>query len=70
MVLLLGLLTGAAAGGLTAAAGEGAARSLLVGLAATGPAVAFFNRLVAAEGSAAQPPAPADAGQAESDSHG
>ncbi|GAA2229817.1 hypothetical protein GCM10010360_61420 [Streptomyces nogalater] len=71
MVLLLALLTGAAASGLTAVAGEGAARSLLAGLAATGLAVPFFNRLIAAEDSAAhRPPASVGAGTAERESNG
>ncbi|MFF9572037.1 hypothetical protein [Streptomyces sp. NPDC014685] len=50
LVLLLALLAGAAAGGLTALAGESTPRSLLAGLAAVGLAVPFFNRLIDAEG--------------------
>nr|WP_145870922.1 hypothetical protein [Streptomyces capillispiralis] len=49
LIFLLALLTGGAASGLTAVAGEGAARSLLAGLAAAGLAVPFFNHLIAAE---------------------
>ncbi|MEU2358688.1 hypothetical protein ABZ599_37970 [Streptomyces misionensis] len=55
LIFLLALLTGAAAGGLTAVAGEGVAHSVLAGLAATGLAVPFFNRLIAVEDSAVQP---------------
>jgi hypothetical protein len=55
LIFLLALLAGGAASGLTAVAGEGAARSLLAGLAATGLAVPFFNHLIATEGSAVQP---------------
>ncbi|MFI8266736.1 MULTISPECIES: hypothetical protein [unclassified Streptomyces] len=47
LVLLLATLAGAVAGVLAAFAGEGAARSVLCGLAAVGMAVPFFNRLVA-----------------------
>ncbi|PWJ07986.1 hypothetical protein DKG34_11105 [Streptomyces sp. NWU49] len=56
LIFLLALLTGGAASGLTAVAGEGLARSLLAGFAATGLAVPFFNRLIAAEDRAVQPP--------------
>ncbi|MFM9632815.1 hypothetical protein ACKI10_35020 [Streptomyces galilaeus] len=55
LIFLLALLAGGAASGLTAVAGEGAARSLLAGLAATGLAVPFFNHLIATEGSTVQP---------------
>ncbi|CAM5326517.1 MULTISPECIES: hypothetical protein [Streptomyces] len=70
IVFLLALLTGAAASGLTAVAGEGVARSLLAGLAAAGMAVPFFNHLIAAEGSAVQPPAAVGAGRGEEESNG
>ncbi|MFE4305707.1 hypothetical protein [Streptomyces sp. NPDC056891] len=69
LVFLLALLAGAAAGGLTALAGESLARSLLAGLAAAGVGVPFFNCLIAAEPAAAPPaaiPAPTD----ERQSHG
>lgn len=59
LVFLLALLAGAAAGGLTAVAGEGIARSLLAGLTAAGLGVPFFNHLIEIEGSAVQPSAPA-----------
>ncbi|MDK0517531.1 hypothetical protein [Streptomyces sp. ML-6] len=49
LVLLLALLAGAAAGGLTALAGEGTPHSLLAALATVGLAVPFFNHLIAAE---------------------
>ncbi|WP_327382300.1 MULTISPECIES: hypothetical protein [unclassified Streptomyces] len=49
-VLLLTLLAGTAAGGLTAVTGEGAARSLLVGIAVVGLAVPFFNHLIDTDG--------------------
>ncbi|MFJ2605221.1 hypothetical protein ACIQOU_22875 [Streptomyces sp. NPDC091279] len=58
LVFLLALLAGAAAGGLTALAGEGPPRSLLAGLAVAGLAVPFFNRLIAPERDAAGPSAP------------
>ncbi|MFE9899312.1 hypothetical protein [Streptomyces achromogenes] len=70
MVLLLALLAGATASGLTAVSGEGAARSLLAGLAATGLAVPFFNRLIAADDDAPRPPASIGAGPAERESNG
>ncbi|MFF5331714.1 hypothetical protein [Streptomyces rubradiris] len=70
LVLLLALLTGATASGLTAVAGEGTARGLLAGLAATGLAVPFFNRLIAAEDDAPQPPASVGTGPAGRDSDG
>ncbi|WP_436952856.1 hypothetical protein [Streptomyces sp. SudanB182_2057] len=70
LVLLLALLTGVTASGLTAVAGEGTARGLLAGLAATGLAVPFFNRLITAEDDAPRPPAPVGAGPAERDSDG
>ncbi|MEU7553154.1 hypothetical protein AB0B01_12530 [Streptomyces sp. NPDC044571] len=62
LVFLLALLTGAAAGGLTAVTGEGAARSLLAGFAAVGLGVPFFNRLIDTEVSALEPSAPAGTG--------
>ncbi|MGW7456767.1 hypothetical protein [Streptomyces sp. NPDC054797] len=49
LVLLLASLAGVVSGVLTAFAGEGIARSMLCALAATGLAVPFFNRLVAAD---------------------
>lgn len=70
LVFLLALLTGAAASGLTAVAGEGVARSLLAGLAAAGLAVPFFDRLIAAEDSAVQPSAAVGAGRGEDESNG
>ncbi|MFJ6984483.1 MULTISPECIES: hypothetical protein [unclassified Streptomyces] len=71
LVFLLALLCGLTASSLTAAAGEGAARSLLAGLAASALAVPFFNRLIAAEDSALRPPDRAGTGPAaEEDGHG
>ncbi len=55
LIFLLAVLTGGVASGLTAAAGEGVARSLLAGLAAAGLAVPFFNRLIATEESTVRP---------------
>ncbi|MFD5768253.1 hypothetical protein ACFWIN_20855 [Streptomyces sp. NPDC127049] len=55
LVFLLALLAGAAAGGLTALAGEGVPRSLLAGLAVAGLAVPFFNRLIDSERNTVQP---------------
>ncbi|MFJ3637553.1 hypothetical protein [Streptomyces sp. NPDC090112] len=59
LVFLLALVAGAVAGGLTAVAGETVARSVLAGLAVTGLAVPFFNRLIAPEATAPHP-APLD----------
>ncbi|WP_208035140.1 hypothetical protein [Streptomyces cyanogenus] len=70
LVLLLALLTGAGAGGLTAVGGEGAAHSLLAGLGAAGLAVPFFNRIIACEDVAAQRPASAGARTAEGEGNG
>lgn len=70
LIFLLALLTGGAASGLTAVAGEGAARSLLAGLAATGLAVPFFNHLIATEDSAVQPSSTVDASTVEEKSNG
>jgi hypothetical protein len=70
LIFLLALLTGGAASGLTAVAGEGAARSLLAGLAATGLAVPFFNHLIATEESAVQPSSTVGAGTVEEKSNG
>ncbi|GGR78446.1 MULTISPECIES: hypothetical protein [Streptomyces] len=70
LLALLALLAGATVSGLTAVAGEGAARGLLAGLAAAGLAVPFFNRLIAAEDGTPQPPASAGAGPAERDGNG
>ncbi|MGA5114673.1 hypothetical protein [Streptomyces pseudogriseolus] len=61
LIFLLALLTGGAASGLTAVAGEGPARSLLAGLAAIGLAVPFFNCLIASEDRAVQPSSAAGA---------
>ncbi|MEU8543076.1 hypothetical protein AB0C52_24345 [Streptomyces sp. NPDC048717] len=57
LVFLLAVLAGAAAGTLTALAGEGTPRSVLAGLAVTGLAVPFFNRLID-DSPTSQPPAP------------
>ncbi|WP_260333205.1 hypothetical protein [Streptomyces beigongshangae] len=70
LIFLLALLTGGAASGLTAVAGEDIARSLLAGLAAAGLAVPFFDRLIAPEGSAAQPSPAAGADTVEEESRG
>jgi hypothetical protein len=70
LVFLLALLAGGAASGLTAVAGEGAARSLLAGLAATGLAVPFFNHLIATEDSTVQPPSTVGASRIEEKSNG
>ncbi|WUD78586.1 hypothetical protein OG937_46040 [Streptomyces sp. NBC_00510] len=70
LVFLLALLAGAAAGGLTALAGEGAPRSVLAGLTVAGVAVPFFNRLIDSDSSAVQPSAPAGTGVAEGERHG
>ncbi|WP_431045836.1 hypothetical protein ACQUSR_29825 [Streptomyces sp. P1-3] len=70
LVLLLGSLAGAAAGVLTALAGEGAPRSVLASLAAAGLAVSFFNRLIATEPVGHQPRARAGAGIGEDDGNG
>ncbi|MFF9127927.1 hypothetical protein ACF09J_32510 [Streptomyces sp. NPDC014889] len=70
LVFLLALLSGGAASGLTAVAGEGAARSLLAGLAATGLAVSFFNRLIAIDDSAVQPSDTVGASTVEEESNG
>lgn len=48
-MLLLGALTGVGAGVLTALTGGTPAHSVLCGLAATGLAVSFFNRVVATD---------------------
>ncbi|MFD5753154.1 hypothetical protein [Streptomyces sp. NPDC127033] len=48
LVFLLAALSGAAAGGLTWLAGEGTARGVLAGLAVTGLATPFFDRLITA----------------------
>ncbi|WSJ41333.1 hypothetical protein OG772_36305 [Streptomyces sp. NBC_01321] len=67
LVFLLALLAGVTAGGLTALAGEGTPRGLLAGLAATGLAVPFFNRLIDTEsgGSQQREYAGADGGEGE-----
>ncbi|MFF3015447.1 hypothetical protein [Streptomyces sp. NPDC057939] len=71
LVFLLALLAGTVAGGLTAIAGETTPRSLLVGLAVTGLAVPFFNRLIDTEATAIQPTSPADiTGSADRKSNG
>ncbi|MFF5565766.1 hypothetical protein ACFY7Z_08090 [Streptomyces sp. NPDC012623] len=46
LILLLGALSGVTAGGLSVLAGEGAARGVLAGLAVTGLAIPFFDRLI------------------------
>jgi hypothetical protein len=69
LIFLLALLTGGAASGLTAIAGEGAARSLLAGLAATGLAVPFFNHLIATEDGGVQPPSTVGASTVEEEGH-
>ncbi|MFF1273286.1 hypothetical protein ACFVZC_07745 [Streptomyces marokkonensis] len=69
VIFLLALLTGGAASGLTAVAGEGLARSLLAGLASTGLAVPFFNHLIATEDGAVQPPSTVGAGTVVEESH-
>ena len=69
LVFLLALLTGAGASGLTIFTGEGAVRSLLAGLTATGP-VQFFNYLIAGEGGSVQPPCSVRAGMPEEESNG
>ncbi|MFH9176808.1 hypothetical protein [Streptomyces albogriseolus] len=70
LIFLLALLAGGAASGLTAAGGEGTARSLLAGLAAAGLAVPFFNRLIADEDHPRQPADIVHATTAEEKSHG
>ncbi|MFJ4343313.1 hypothetical protein [Streptomyces sp. NPDC088915] len=67
LVFLLAVLAGVVAGGLTAIAGEGAARSLLAGLAAAGLAVPFFNGLISTEDRTVQPSAavPTDTARGE-----
>jgi hypothetical protein len=70
LIFLLALLIGGAVIGLTAVAGEGAVRSLLAGLAATGLAVPFFNHLIATENSALQPPNTVGSGAVEEKIHG
>ncbi|MFC9860119.1 MULTISPECIES: hypothetical protein [unclassified Streptomyces] len=47
LVLLLAVLSGAAAGALSWLAGEGSPRSVLLGFAVAGPAIPFFDRLIA-----------------------
>jgi hypothetical protein len=70
LIFLLALLVGGAASGLTAVAGEGAARSLLAGLAATGLAVPFFNRLIAVEDNPGQSPNIVSTSTVEEKGHG
>lgn len=70
LVLLLALLAGTAAGGLTALAGEGIPRSLLAALAAVGLAVPFFNRLIDTEGTTVQSQGPAGASTLEGERNG
>ncbi|MFB7360467.1 hypothetical protein [Streptomyces gardneri] len=55
LVLLLALLAGGTAGGLSVLAGEGVPRSVLAGLAVAALAVPFFNRLVGTEADEAAP---------------
>ncbi|MGV9315244.1 hypothetical protein ACWDR0_24120 [Streptomyces sp. NPDC003691] len=68
LILLLAVLTGLGAGVLTAAAGENTARSVLCGLAVTGLAVPFFDKLVGLEerggGAPPRPDGPVDANPA------
>ncbi|MFG2094676.1 hypothetical protein [Streptomyces sp. NPDC048612] len=61
LVFLLAALGGAVAALLSWTAGEGVPQSVLVGLAAAGAAVSFFNRLIVAE---------SERGQAEAVPHG
>ncbi|MEU9558267.1 hypothetical protein [Streptomyces fumanus] len=70
LVFLLAMLAGAAAGGLTALAGENTPRSLLAGLAAAGVAVPFFNRLIDSEATAIGPPGPSDPGVGKGENNG
>ncbi|QIY53444.1 hypothetical protein HEP86_01610 [Streptomyces sp. RPA4-5] len=49
LVFLLAVLGGTVVALLSWTAGEGAPQSVLVGLAAAGAAVSFFNRLIVAE---------------------
>lgn len=49
LIFLLAVLSGGAAGGLSFAAGESFAHSVLAALAATGLAITFFNRLIASD---------------------
>ncbi|MFF5639625.1 hypothetical protein [Streptomyces sp. NPDC012825] len=70
LVFLLAVLAGAVAGGLTALAGEGTARSVLAGFAAAGLAVPFFNSLISCEDRSAQPSCPAPVGTAREESNG
>ncbi|MGA5171194.1 MULTISPECIES: hypothetical protein [Streptomyces] len=70
LVFLLAALAGAAAGGLTALAGEGTPRSVLAGLAVAGLAVPFFNHLIDSDNTAIRPPAPAGTGSGEGESNG
>ncbi|MFF3940418.1 hypothetical protein [Streptomyces phaeofaciens] len=70
LVFLLAVLAGAAAGGLTALAGESTPRTVLAGLAVAGLAVPFFNRLIDSDTAAIRPPDPASTGTAEGENHG
>ncbi|MYS40168.1 hypothetical protein GTY23_02655 [Streptomyces sp. SID5998] len=70
LVFLLAMLAGAAAGGLTALAGENTPRSLLAGLAAVGVAIPFFNRLIDADATAIRSPGPSSPGVGEGESNG
>jgi hypothetical protein len=71
LVFLLAMLAGAAAGGLTALAGENMPRSLLTGLAAAGVAVPFFNRLIDSDATAIRSPGPSSpCGGGEGESNG
>ncbi|MBB5122258.1 hypothetical protein [Streptomyces eurocidicus] len=70
LVFLLASLAGAAAGALTAYAGEGTPRGALAGLAAAGVAVRFFDRLVAAEPDDGRPHRAAGDGGGEGAGHG
>jgi len=70
LVFLLAVLAGAAAGGLTALAGESAPRSVLAGLGVTGVAVPFFNRLIDSDTTAIRASEPASTGVGEGEDNG
>ncbi|GAB7109614.1 hypothetical protein JCM4814A_79290 [Streptomyces phaeofaciens JCM 4814] len=70
LVFLLAVLAGAAAGGLTALAGDSTPRSVLAGLAVAGLAVPFFNRLIDSDTTTVRPEGPAGTGIAEGENHG
>ena len=70
LVFLLAVLAGAAAGGLTALAGESKPHSVLAGLAVVGLAVPFFNRLIDSDTTAIRPQGPASTGIGEGENNG